>query len=230
MNVLAFIPARGGSKGIPKKNLTPLCGKPLIQYTIEAAQQSKYISNIFLSSEDQEIIDFCKSLGLTVPYVRPNHLATDEADAMDAVIDAMKWLKRNSSLPDSIIFLQPTSPLRTQKDIDKAIELFHELSTESIMSVHEMIEHPYECLKLRNEDWVYLAKSPKKVCRRQDYSERFFYINGAIYLARTDFLLKEKDFVVEGKTSLYFMSPTNGIDIDDVEDLKRAEFYLQERI
>lgn len=224
---MAFIPARGGSKGIPRKNLALLNGKPLIQYTIEAAQKSKYINNIFLSSDDYEIIKFCSSLGLSVPYQRPAYLATDGASMIDTVMHALDWLKNNMSLPDSVILLQPTSPLRTADDIDRAIESFLKESMDSLISVHKMIEHPYECVKLEREGWSYLAKPLKKVVRRQDYQEEFFYINGAIYIAKTEFLIRGKTFIVYGKTGLYFMNPANGVDIDNEFDLKRAEFYMR---
>lgn len=228
MNVMAFIPARGGSKGIPRKNLTLLNGKPLIQYTVEAAQGSKYITDIFLSSDDYEIIDFCRSLGLSVPYVRPAMFATDEASMIDTVVDALDWLRINRNwIPDSVLLLQPTSPLRRTEDIDQSIELFFSSNSDSLMSVHRMIEHPYECLRLDKAVWTFLAKSLAQAVRRQDYEEEFYYINGAIYIARTEFLLKKKAFFDENKTSLYFMEPIHGVDIDDMFDLKRAEFFLK---
>ncbi len=227
MSVIAIIPARGGSKGIPNKNLALLAGKPLIQYTIDAVQRSKSVSDIFISSDDPEIIDFCESLGVNVPYRRPPELAMDHSSIIDAVLHALDWLQQNTSLPENIILLQPTSPLRTVDDIDGAIELFLKTPTDSLISVHRMIEHPYECLKLENGGWDFLAKPATKAPRRQDYQEDYFYINGAIYLAKTAFLMRERSFVVEGMTGLYFMNPANGVDIDDMFDLKRAEYYLK---
>lgn len=227
MSVMAIIPARGGSKGIPNKNLVLLAGKTLIRYTIDAAQGSKYVSNIFISSDDPEIIDFCESIGVKVPYRRPPELAMDHSSIIDAVLHALDWLQQNASLPENILLLQPTSPLRTADDIDKAFELFNATQVDSMISVHNMIEHPYECLKLENGGWCYLANPETKVTRRQDYQKDYFYINGAIYLAKTAFLMRERTFIVEGVTGLYFMNPANGVDIDDMFDLKRAEFYLK---
>ena len=227
MSVMAFIPARGGSKGIPNKNLVLLAGKPLIQYTIDAAQGSKSVSDIFISSDDPEIIDFCESLGVNIPYRRPPELAMDHSSIIDAVLHTLDWLQQNARIPENVILLQPTSPLRTADDIDGAIELFLKTSMDSLISVHRMIEHPYECLKLENGGWGYLVKPATQATRRQDYQEDFFYINGAIYLAKTELLMRERTFIVEGVTGLYFMNPASGVDIDDIFDLKRAAFYLK---
>jgi CMP-N-acetylneuraminic acid synthetase len=230
MNIMGFIPARGGSKGIPRKNMVLLNKKPLIQYTIEAAQESNYIDQIFVSTEDEEIARFCESLGVSVPYRRPVKLATDESTIIEAIMDALEWLKDSSlNFPDSIMLLQPTSPLRRPEDIDGAVELFQATQAESLISVHRMVEHPYDCLRIEKNGWSFLAKPPsgERLISRQDYPEEFYYINGAIYLAKTEFLVRKKSFVVEGETALYFMNPADGVDIDDMFDLKRAEFYIQ---
>jgi N-acylneuraminate cytidylyltransferase/CMP-N,N'-diacetyllegionaminic acid synthase len=227
MKVLAIIPARGGSKGIPRKNLVPLNGKPLIQYTLEAAQKSRYVTDILISSDDAEIIDFCKNCGIDVPYRRPAELAGDASTMMDAVLHALGWLEaKGSSLPEAILLLQPTSPLRTSRHIDEAIAKFSKGFSESLVSVHEMIEHPYECVRKETNAWSYLAKPEITATRRQDYKELFYYINGAIYLAKTEMLLREKTFLIEGETELYIMEPLYGIDIDEEYDLRRAEFFL----
>jgi CMP-N-acetylneuraminic acid synthetase len=227
MSIMAFIPARGGSKGIPRKNLALLAGKPLIQYTIEAAQGSKYIDEIFISSEDDEIISFCKSLGVDVQYKRPSGLASDEASMIDTVLDAMEWKKKcGLTCTDNIMLLQSTSPLRNSDHIDAAVMQYLETGAESLVSVHEMVEHPYECVRLISDGWSYLASPPSHSHRRQDYGATFYYINGAIYLARTDFLIREKTFVRESKTSLFFMRPQEGVDIDDAFHLKLAESLL----
>ena len=228
MRIIAFIPARGGSKGIPRKNMVLLNGKPLIQYTIEAAQQSEYIDNIFLSSDDSEIIDFGRSLGLDIHYRRPVSLAQDDTPMIDVVLEGLKWLKSNEGyVPNSVLLLQPTSPLRRTKDIDNAIRQFIDSNTESLVSVHEMTEHPYECLKLDKKGWSFLQRPEIKVYRRQDYHDKYYYINGAIYLATLGFLVEKRSFIVEGKTELYIMPPVYGIDVDDPFDIKRCEFYLE---
>jgi CMP-N,N'-diacetyllegionaminic acid synthase len=230
MNTLAFIPARGGSKGILGKNLVPLNGKPLIQYTVEAAMQSRLVTDIFLSSDDQKIIDFVKSLGIDVSYIRPASLARDDSSMVDTVVDGIKWLREEKGMIyDSVLLLQPTSPLRTSRHIDEIVELFCRENVESIVAIHKMLEHPYECIKMGNSKWEFLAKSSTNADRRQDYDEDFYFINGALYLCKTDFILRRKVFLIEGETALYIMSPSAGIDVDNIFDLKRAEFYLSLR-
>jgi len=224
MAFLAFIPARGGSKGIPGKNLYPLRGKPLIQYTVEAAQQSALVDEIFLSSDDPGIIDFCRGLGLTVSYVRPAELAGDAATVQDALRHALDWLAaRRETLPEHVLVLQPTSPLRLAEDIDEAIARYLECGAESLISVHEMSEHPYECLQTGESGWSYLSRPEARANRRQDYTGGFYFINGAIYLARVEFFLRTGSLVKEGETALYVMPGERGIDIDTMNQLHLAE-------
>ena len=229
MKVLAIIPARGGSKGIPKKNIVDLNGKPLIQYTVDIAIESKKIDRVFLSSDDNEIIETVKKLGVYSDYKRPPHLASDTATATDVVIDALDWLEENEGYkPDAVILLQPTSPLRVLSDIDGAIEYFYQNSKDCLVSVHEMIEHPYECVYgIEKDDWQYLAKQNINATRRQDYKEKFYYINGAIYMVNVDYFKQNRLFIKEKNTSFYIMPHERGIDIDEYSDLKRAEFLLK---
>jgi CMP-N,N'-diacetyllegionaminic acid synthase len=229
MNIIAFIPARGGSKGIPKKNLTLLHGKPLIDYTIEAALNSRHIKteNIFVSSDSQEIIEHCRSKGIDVPYKRPTQYATDDAPMMDAIFHFLQWYKSTyESYPDALMLMQPTSPLRNHVHVDAAIEQFINSKTKSLVSVHELREHPYECIRHDKNGWDYVVRPPADVSRRQDYKEKFYYINGAIYLANTDFLLEHKTFILREETTFFEMERRFGVDIDEVEDLQWAEFLL----
>jgi N-acylneuraminate cytidylyltransferase/CMP-N,N'-diacetyllegionaminic acid synthase len=228
MRILAFIPARGGSKGIPHKNIALLNGKPLIQYTIEAAQESGYIDEIILSSDDAEIIDFARSLGLDVAYRRPPELGQDTTSMIDTVMHALDWLKETTNyVPDSILLLQPTSPLRRVTDIDNAIKKFIESNSPSLISVHEMIEHPYECIKITETGWSFLQKPATHAYRRQDYKDKYYYINGAIYLITLRSLVSNKSFVVEGETDFYIMPQLYGTDVDTPFDLKKCECYLK---
>ena len=228
MRVMAFIPARGGSKGILRKNLVPLAGKPLIQYTVEAARTASAVTEIFLSSDDPEIIDFCRGLGLDVEYVRPKELASDTAPMVDAVLDGLRFVEeRDGRRPDAVMLLQPTSPLRRAEDIDAAVELFADRGVKSVVSVHEVVEHPYECVRTDGKGWKFLARPERPAYRRQDYAERFYYINGAVYLVDSEHLRETRAFVHEDETALYFMDARHGIDIDEPFDLERAELYLR---
>ncbi len=230
MRRLAFIPARGGSKGIPRKNLVPLAGKPLLQYTIEAAMESRYLTDILFSSEDQEMNSFVSSLGLPVNYRRPPELASDEASLVDALLHALDWWKgAHGALPEQIMLLQPTSPLRTAADIDGAVEFMEKNGGSSLISVHRMTEHPYECVRQQENGWRFLASSGERLYRRQEYQEEFYFINGAIYLLTTDFFLERRNFFIEDESLLYIMDPAHGVDIDDLPGLERAEFYELQR-
>jgi CMP-N-acetylneuraminic acid synthetase len=224
---LAIIPARYGSKGIPRKNVVDFCGKPMIQYTLEAALESKYIDQILVTTDDSEVLKISSNLGIINSYVRPVNLASDTAAMSDVVIHALDWFKeQNGSYPDTFILLQPTSPLRNSSDIDGAIKLFMKEQANSLISVHELSEHPYESLKLNENEWNYIDQPDKKVFRRQDYSNNFYYINGAIYILNTEFFLKNKNFLEKGISKIYEMPKIRGIDIDTILDLEIAKFLF----
>jgi CMP-N,N'-diacetyllegionaminic acid synthase len=226
--ILAIIPARFGSKGIPRKNIMDLCGKPMIQYSIEAAIGSKYIDEVLISTDDGAVIDIASKMGLECKYRRPDELAQDTTSMFDAVDHALKWFKSERGfLPDSIILLQPTSPLRNQFDVDKSIELFRESPIQSLISVHKLSEHPFECIKKDTNDWKFLAEPPKYVTRRQDFKEDFYFINGAIYLINTSLFLREKLFFIKGQALLYEMPRERGIDIDSMSDLIIARSFKE---
>jgi len=224
---MAFIPARAGSKGIPGKNMKLLKDKPLIQYTIEAAQQSKHIDEIFISTDDDKVIELARSLGVDVFYKRPPELATDTSDIMDAIFHALNWKKeRSETLCDALVLLQATSPLRNCSDIDGAIEQYIRNKVKSLISVSEMMEHPYECVRKTKDGWVFLAQPKMKLTRRQDYIENFYFINGAIYIYDIK-NLEKKTTLFEKTTDLYIMSQTRAIDIDNYYDLNYAKYLLE---
>ena len=195
MITLAIIPARGGSKGIPQKNLVELNGRPLIDYTLEAAQSAKNIDQIFISTDDENIANHCISNNLPVPYRRPNYLATDTSGMLEVILDALDWLAVNESLkPDTVVLLQPTSPLRKAQDIDNALSLMQSSNTESLISVHEMTEHPFECILKKSDSWKNIIETDNRLIRRQDYKNSYYFINGSIYAFTPGFLKKQKTF------------------------------------
>ena len=226
--VTALIPARGGSKGIPKKNLFPIMAKPLLQYTFEAAQASKYLTHIMLSTEDEEILHFANLHNIDTRYRRPTHLSSDQAQTNDVVKDFLMWLQLQGEMPDILVLLQPTSPLRSAEDIDRAITQFQENHLDSLVSVHKMTEHPYKSLEVSADgQWHFLAKPETDTTRRQDYDERFYTINGALYLVKPEWFLQEGRLVVEGKTKLFEMNPISGMDVDELVDVFKVEAYLK---
>jgi CMP-N,N'-diacetyllegionaminic acid synthase len=225
--LLALVPARGGSKGILRKNLALLAGKPLLQYTLEAALASRQIDDTLLSTDDEEIAAFAARCGAATRYRRPPQLAGDDAPMMAAVEHALEWYARElGRTPDMVLLLQPTSPLRTAADIDGAVARFREAGAGTLASVHRLNEHPCECVVSEGGSWRYLVPPPAAAAGRQDYPGGFFFINGALYLARTEVLRREGRFVVPGATLLYEVPRERGIDIDSPLDLACAAALL----
>lgn len=225
--LLAFIPARGGSKGIPRKNLALLHGRPLIEYTIEAAQASHFVDRTLLSTDDAEIAAVGVRLGLDCSYRRPVELAADTTGMMESVEHGVRWYVQTwGVMPDELLLLQPTSPLRTARDIDDAVNLFRMSGAATLCSVSTMSEHPCECIAKTQSSWAYLRDRRNGAARRQDYEDGYYFINGAIYLAKTDVLLRDRQFIKEGSTALYVMPRDRCVDIDTPVDLAIAQALM----
>ncbi|SHK01229.1 acylneuraminate cytidylyltransferase family protein [Tepidibacter formicigenes] len=228
MEILAIIPARGGSKGVPRKNIKNFNGKPLIAWTIEAAKKSKYVSKVLVNTEDKEIAQISKEYGADIPFLRPENLAQDDTPTMDVIIHTIKKLKENSNYnPDYILLLQCTSPLRNENHIDEAVELIINKKVDSIISVTEVEHTPFWMKKIDNNGHLqdFIAYDKKKLTRRQDFP-KLYRLNGAIYIAKTDKLLEFKDFETN-RTIPYVMDRVSSIDIDSLEDFNIAQFYMK---
>jgi N-acylneuraminate cytidylyltransferase len=221
--VLAIIPARGGSKGVPRKNIRELGGKPLIAWTIEEAKKSKYIDRLILSSEDPEIIDVAKSFGCEVPFVRPKELAQDETPGIDPVLHALDMLPGY----DLVVLLQPTSPLRSVCDIDGCIEHCVHRAVQSAVSIVEVGETPYWMYKMNSDDTLCRLINGAKYQRRQDIP-KVYSVNGAVYVAEYSWLKEKKSFVDE-KTVGFVMPNERSYDIDTEFDIQLVKFCLDER-
>jgi CMP-N,N'-diacetyllegionaminic acid synthase len=213
LRVLALIPARGGSKGLPGKNLLPVKGRPLLAYSVAAAQGARCIDRTVLSSEDEEIIAAALTYGCEVPFRRPARLATDRATSIDVVLHALDQLPGN----EVIVLLQPTSPLRSSADIDAACACFAASGAPSCVSVSAVQQSPYWMYRLgeRNRLRPIIAGSPG-ASRRQELPE-VYALNGAIYVARVDWLRRSRNFVGE-QTVAYVMPTERSIDIDSRAD------------
>jgi len=228
---LALVPARGGSKGIPRKNLARLGGKPLISHTLEICKKIEVLGATLVSTDDEEIAECCSARGFHTDYRRPPHLATDETPVIDAVLHAVNWYEtKHSCIVDHVLLLQPTSPLRRFQDISNALKHYLDNQLESMVGVTPMREHPFECIEAPEDgsEWSYLKKPSEMANRRQDYQGRFGFIDGSIYIASVDFVKQNHDFVVEGKTFPFFIDQRYSIDIDQPNDLKIAEFLLKD--
>ncbi len=216
--ILAIIPARGGSKGIPRKNIKLLAGKPLIAWTIEEAKKSKYIDRLILSSEDEEIIQVAKQWGCEVPFKRPIDLAMDDTPGIEPVIHAINTLKEKY---DYVCLLQPTSPLRTVKEIDGCIEKCFFSKKSSCVSVTEVDKHPYWMYEMDGFNFLKPLFEDKLVARRQDLP-KMFSLNGAVYIATRNQLLEKNTFISK-ETIGFVMDKKSSIDIDDNLDYVFAE-------
>jgi CMP-N,N'-diacetyllegionaminic acid synthase len=223
--VLAIIPARGGSKGIPRKNIKLLAGKPLIAWTIEEAKKSKYIDRLILSSEDAEIINVAKERGCEVPFVRPVELAKDDTPGIEPVLHAMNSLKVKY---DYIVLLQPTSPMRLVADIDGCIEACIISKAPSCVSVTEVSQHPHWMYTIGTTGYLspFIGQTHKTYCR-QDLPQVYF-LNGAVYVSESNVLEDCRSFVTT-ETKAYVMSKERSLDIDDDVDLKLFEISIEKK-
>jgi CMP-N,N'-diacetyllegionaminic acid synthase len=224
MSLLVLIPARGGSKGVPRKNVRLLAGKPLIAWTIEAARQARGVDRIVVSTEDEEIAQVAREYGAETPFMRPEALAQDTTPGMDVVFHALDCLPTH----DDILLLQPTSPLRTVEDIEAIILQRGEQNAPAAVSVSE-VGHPPE--------WMYRLDVNKRMrpllnslppTRRQD-AVPVYALNGALYLARVSWLLEKRSFV-SGQTLGYVIPPERSADIDTPLDWRWVEFLLKEKL
>lgn len=224
-SVLAIIPARGGSKGVPRKNIRNLCGKPLIAWTIEEARKSRYIDRIILSSEDIEIITVAKQWGCEVPFVRPQDLAQDDTPGMTPVLYTIDTLAEKY---EYVVLLQVTSPLRTVEDIDGCIEWCIKHQANSCMAISEVSENPYWMFTIGQDNQLTkLMETDSEYLRRQDLP-KVFIINGAMYIAQTEWLLKNKEFD-SPETIGYIMPQERAVDIDCEMDFKICELIKETR-
>ena len=225
---LAFIPARGGSKGIQRKNMALLAGKPLIQYTLDVVSALGERVHPFVSTNDQEISAYCAGQGFDMSYRRPDALARDETLVIEAIDHALVWIGGNGQgSPSAVLMLQPTSPLRTVDHVARALDLFEERALNSLVSVCPMKDHPYECMEAHSEGWSFL-RAPHGM-RRQEYAPNFHFLDGSIYIATLNFLRENRWFVVEGQTELFTPVQEWMPDIDEPEDLVIAEALFHSR-
>jgi len=228
-SVLAIIPARGGSKGVPRKNIKDLCGKPLIVWTIEQALKSKYIDRLIVSTEDKEIAEISRKHGAEVPFLRPIELAQDDTPGIEPLLHCINWLKNNENYyPDYVCTLQCTSPFRKSIHIDEALEKLIREKADSIIGVCESEISPYWMKNIENGRLVDFVNGSHKYTRRQDLPI-VYRLNGAIYIGKTDILVNNRSWYTDN-TLPYIMSQEDSIDIDTMMDFKLAEIIMKEKL
>ena len=225
MKPLIVIPARGGSKGVPRKNIKVLGDKPLIQYTIDAAKGVFDDEFICVSTDDFEIKSVVEQLGLKVPFLRPNELASDTAGTYEVLLHAISYYESKGYFPDTLILLQPTSPFRTSAHIKEALKLYHE-SIDMVVSVKETKANPYYILFEEDRNG-YLKKTKEANFTRRQECPKVWEYNGAIYIINVK-ALKEKTISQFTKVCKFEMDETSSHDIDTLLDWKIAEIILQD--
>jgi len=228
--LLGVILARGGSKGIPGKNIIQFAGKPLLAWTITAGQQSKVLDRLVLSTDDPAIASVGHDFGAEVPFLRPPELAGDRATSMDALLHALEWLQEKERyVPDYVLLLQPTSPLRTAGDIVQAWKIMLRVGDASVVSVCEAHQHPLWIKKITSDGrLINFIPNGVAPAARQELPKAYI-VNGAIYLSPHQRLLQRRTFHSD-PTYAYVMSAERSIDIDTKLDLATAELLFKENI
>ena len=227
--VLAIIPARGGSKGLPSKNIRKMCGKPLIAWTIEKAKKSQYLDMILVTTDSPAIASISKKFGAYVPFLRPAELATDQASTYDAIRHALRYLKENEGAEfDYIVLLEPTSPLREDDDIDRMLEqiISGEQDFDSIISVGEVSEHPSIMKRLVGPRLEPFCGELVQTTRRQD-NEPAYFPYGVAYIAKAKALLAENTFYT-ARCTYFSIKRYQNYEIDDVYDFLCTESIMKQ--
>lgn len=223
--VLAIIPARGGSKGVPRKNIRLVGGRPLIAWTIEEAKKSKYIDRLILSSDDNEIISIAESLNCEVPFIRPDELAQDHVTGLEPVLHALATINDNF---DYVVLLQPTSPLRIVEDIDECIKKCVAQNAPGCVTVTTPDKSPFWMYSLDDQGRLSpIIKQENPVLLRQQFKS-VYALNGAVYVAKIDWFVKNRKFISD-ETIAYLMPKTRSVDIDTEWDLRICDIYLSSR-
>jgi CMP-N,N'-diacetyllegionaminic acid synthase len=227
LRVVALVPARGGSKGIPRKNIRLLAGKPLLQYTIEAARSARLVDRIVLTTDDTEIAEVGRRLGIDVPFLRPVELAGDATPTLPVVEHALRWLEAAGDRFDAVAILQPTSPLRSATLIDDCIELLERSKADTVMTV---LPVPAE----HNPHWVFFQDSAgllrlstgerAPIARRQELPPAF-HREGSVYVTRRDVVLGE-GAILGSRVMGFPVDPGRSVNLDETKDWERAERLL----
>lgn len=227
--LLAIIPARAGSKGLPGKNVKMLCGKPLLAWSVESARNSKYLDEVMVSTDSEEIAEVARQYGGSVPFLRPEPLSTDESPTFDAVEHVLQAYAREFARSfDYVVLLEPTSPLREKGDIDAMVErLVDRKDCDSIISIGEVGEHPAYLKRIRGEDLLPYCAELAQTTRRQD-NEPAYFPYGVAYIAKTESLLREKTFYC-GKSLFYKIMRHQCREIDDIYDFLAVESVMRYR-
>jgi CMP-N,N'-diacetyllegionaminic acid synthase len=227
MKIFGLIPARGGSKGVPRKNIKLLAGKPLLAYTAEAALAAHGLTRVMLSTDDEEIAAVGRACGIDVPFLRPAELAQDTTPTLPVVQHALRWLLERGESFDALCLLQPTNPLRSARDIEACLELFLAQRADTVFTVLRVpAEHNPHWVYFKNDDGSLRLSTgePAPIPRRQDLPTAF-HREGSVYLTRTEIIL-EQNSLYGARVLGCEIEPSRSVNIDTAEDWQRAEALL----
>jgi CMP-N,N'-diacetyllegionaminic acid synthase len=223
--IIGIIPARAGSKRIPRKNVKLLKGKPLIVHTFDVAKQSKLLSEVIVSTNDQEVVDLAKKNGIKVPFIRPEEFADDHATDLDWITHALRELRSQNIIPDYLVILRPTQPLRKAEDIDQAITKMLKVKSHSVRSLTKVKDHPYWMKTLKGDfalPFIHTGKQDEQL-RSQDLPD-VYKLNGIVDVIDVDNV--EFNMLYGKKMSYILLPASRSIDIDTLEDFEVAERLL----
>lgn len=226
--VLGIITARGGSKGLPGKNILDLAGQPLIAYSIRAAQKASLMDRVVVSTDDLEIAEVAKTWGAKVPCMRPAEMAEDDTLVYPALSHMVHYLENQEGyIPDYVMLLQPTSPLRTSEDIDRAITIAIERDADGVVSLWQPKSHPYWAKEIDHNGAIRdFAHKGKDYERRQGLPD-IYSVNGAIYMVKRNILIEQETFYTP-ETYAYIMPPERSLDIDSAWDFHLTELVVND--
>jgi CMP-N-acetylneuraminic acid synthetase len=229
LSVLAVIPARGGSKGVPRKNVTLVGGKPLIAWTVEAAREARRVGRVVVSTDDAAIAEVARGCGAEVPALRPAALARDDTPGVEPAIHIVEWLDANEGYrPTAVVLLQPTSPLRTANDIDAAVGLMEARGASAVVGVTPATMHPAWMKRLASDGALVDVPGLTQAETLRQHLDPLYVINGAIYLCAREVLVARRSFYAE-RTFAYVMPAERSLDIDSAWDMRVADLELASR-
>lgn len=229
MKFISAIPARSGSKGLKNKNILKINNKPLISYTFNAAKNSKIKKNYVLT-DSKKIKNIANKYKINTEYIRPKLLSGDKVSIFETLHHFYKWTETNNIYFDYLVILQPTSPLRTSKDINNALKIVKKYKPKSLFSVSSSLEHPYETINIiNNNKWKFVMSRSTKFFRRQDYNLKSFFINGAIYIAHKSLIIKKKTYN-HNNHRIYLMPKSKSLEINDKEEFNIIKSILKKKI
>lgn len=226
--VLAIIPARGGSKGLPRKNLAEFCGKPLIAWSILSALNSKLIDDVVVSTDDLQIANIAMNFGASVPFIRPSELASDDSKTIDVVKHALEFLEKLGKTFEYIVLVEPTSPIRATNDLDAMITKLQDkaLEFDGLVSIGEVKHHPNLLKIIDGNTLKRFSDLLPNTTRRQDDSKVYFPF-GVGYVVKVNALKKENTFYTN-RCTYFKLQPLQCVEIDDANDLRIAEMFMKE--